>query len=109
MTKKGNLMVPRFPKKEILMAYVSNTETTLEGYFQKRKFDGLCKQIMWLSKKKGNFDGLHKCSKNHFGTIISFFGNFDGLYKQVMWPTNSQKALDLKLHSVERALANYVS
>jgi hypothetical protein len=34
------------PKKEILMAYISSLKIVLEYNFQKRKFDGLCKQIM---------------------------------------------------------------
>ena len=35
------------PKKEILMAYVSSFGTHIAfGIVQKRKFDGLCKQVM---------------------------------------------------------------
>jgi hypothetical protein len=34
------------PKKEILMAYISSLKIVLEYNFQKRKFDGLCKQII---------------------------------------------------------------
>jgi len=33
--------------------------------------------------KKVNFDGLHKHSKNDFGTQISFFGNFGLCHHQV--------------------------
>jgi len=35
-----------FLKTEILVAYLSNPETILGRNFQKRKFDGLCKQVM---------------------------------------------------------------
>jgi len=37
-----------FQKRKSLMAYISDPETTLGGGFQKRNFDGLCKQDMWL-------------------------------------------------------------
>ena len=58
------------PKKGILMAYVNNHRKWFGiGFPKKGYFDGLYKQVMWLTKK----------------------GNFDGLYKQIMWPTKKRK------------------
>ena len=41
-----------FPKKEILMAYISILGRNFLKNYQKRKFDGLCKQVMWPTKKQ---------------------------------------------------------
>jgi hypothetical protein len=61
-----------FPKRKFLMAYISRSGDLSQRWdFQKRKFDGLCKQYFLCQKiqknpkkiikitKKGNFDGLH--------------------------------------------------
>ena len=63
------------PKKEILMAGMTGPEIILQQDFL------FWKVVSTKITKKGNFDGLYKHPKNHFGTGISFFGNSDGLHK----------------------------
>jgi len=63
------------PKKEILMDYISNFLVFWSTNFLFRKFDGLCKQVMWPVKKMIYiYSGSWKT------------GDSDGLYNQITWP-----------------------
>jgi hypothetical protein len=68
----GSINGSTLPKKEILMACITNSKTILKQNFQKRKF------LMGPTlPKKRNFDGLHKQLKNLFGIKITKKGNFN--------------------------------
>ena len=58
------------------MAYISRSGDLSQGWdFQKRKFDGLCKQHFLYQKIQKNSEKMIKITKK---------GYFDGLCKQVM-------------------------
>ena len=87
------------PKKKFLMAYINILGEHFLKNYQKRKFDGLHKQIMWPTKKwkwellikqvmwltkKGNFDGWLSILGRHFPKNYQK-RKFDGWHNQVMW------------------------
>jgi len=85
MSIKGNTKHGNCPKKENLNDGISGNGNFEQWDFQKRKFFdenffGLGEQnclfrkfpFLVIVSKKGNFDGLHKQSKNHFETIVPF-------------------------------------